>query len=148
MVFNHVIDYDKLSKIGFKIQKEMFPDKILTDIKFRHPMGGNKTKSGVITKKRFDNIYRINITTTRCDWVEDEINGTHIHRKTKKKIRRHDIGILNEPFEIVETLAHELAHLVHWNHDILHKKLTKEIFNKLMQKEKEFMLKLKIKCEV
>lgn len=148
MVFNHVIDYDKLVEIGFEIQKEMFTDKILTDIKFRHPMGGNKTKAGVIAKKRFDNIYRITITTTKCDWIEDEIKGTHIDNKTKKLIRRHDIGVLCEPDEIVETLAHELAHLKFWKHDYSHKKLTKEIFNKIKQKENEYILNLKIECEV
>lgn len=122
-------EYIKLGKLAYKliIQENLPRPK---SIVFRRRGRGTKRQLGSLVKYHKDNSFKIIIQLLKRKYVVDP-NGKY-YMKGNKSVR-YSLGEgVNLPFEeIVETLAHEIAHLKHWNHTESHKIYTKYLDKKL-----------------
>jgi len=76
--------------------------------------------------------YRIIITTTKAKFFNDP-EGRYTDLKTGEKCRKATIGEQIDDEEILDTCAHEIAHLKYWNHIPEHKSYTKHILGRLKE---------------
>lgn len=103
-------------------------------IRFKKTVGGTRRKSGDCIK--LNNVdgydYAINIHTTTARFFED-INGRFKDNKGGRW-RKAAVGKLRCLNEIIDTLAHEIAHLKFWAHNVQHTGYTVRIFTLLKNK--------------
>lgn len=122
----------ELIDLAYKIIGE---EKLPVPIKFhiRSPVRGTKTKTGSCYRKtRGDPNYKIFIYTRVADFYEDP-NGTYTDNKTKKKLRRADVGKDRSIKGIMKCIAHEIAHLKFWNHNIEHTNYMEHILSQMIK---------------
>lgn len=120
-----------LSECGQKvIQDENLP--MPSKIIFR--IGGYNKRNGTLYRTKtqlndsgFD--YKIILYMAKAEFIPDP-NGQFID-KDGNKLRKGVCGKLRSFSEIVETLAHEIAHLKYLRHGAEHKHYTDIIYNKI-----------------
>lgn len=126
----NVEEYKKLGLMAYKLIKDehlIVPKKIT----FRKRGKGTKKQLGSLIHYHKDDTYKIIIQLFKRKYVVDP-NGKFYMGKDNSV--RYSIGEGAElPYEaIVETLAHEIAHLKHWNHTEAHKIYTKYLEKQLL----------------
>ncbi len=129
------MEYDKLIKIGFEIiEEEDLPKP--HEIKFRHSLYGTKKRIGtcISNSNRITGEikYKIIVHTTKPNFVRDD-NGKYRMKKDGLMYRRA-VGIFRSFDEMKLTLAHEIAHLKFWNHNVEHLSYTNYILEKINKK--------------
>jgi len=134
------LDYEKLKEVALEIiEKEKLPTPI---IKFRHPIDGVKQRRGVCicNKNRLTNErknFKLIISTIKAEFAENP-KGKYIN-KDKIRVSR-TLGKQIDDDEIINTLAHEIAHMkYHWHRDD-HKNYTEELNRKLLNRKNEFTI--------
>jgi len=128
--FSPVSEFKRLSAYKL-IEEENLPKP--TKIQFRSPLSGVLRKSGTCIKTCYTNEYRILIYLTQKKWIQDDA-GTFTFKSSNIRYRKGIIG-KERPFsKVIETLAHEIAHLKFWNHNPEHKSYINYLFDKLNQK--------------
>jgi len=111
------------------ISEEQLP--VPTKISFRYSDMGTKTKKGSCCHRKFHDTYSIIINMVEPKYVPDP-NGPYLRESTGERLRRVTGRIYTEE-EVTKTMAHEIAHLKHWQHDIKHKCYTNHIMEKLYE---------------
>jgi hypothetical protein len=120
------MDESKLIRAGYKIiEQEGLPAP--KSIRFRYSRNGTRRKLGGCTKYKIDDSYRLNINTSKAVFIP---NKKGRYRDTKG-IRYARKSQLRTDEEIIDTLAHEIAHLKYWEHGPQHKSYTEAIKLKL-----------------
>ena len=121
--------YRVLKNVAFEVvEKEKLPKP--GDIRFPCSLNGTMKRNGTCIKSGRDDTFRIIIHTVRARFVPDP-NGKY-RKKNGERFRRI-MGIEREFPDVVETVAHELAHLKYWNHDSQHKAYTLHLYEKLKE---------------
>jgi len=117
--------YDKLKELGYEvIREEGLP--VPTDIKFKFYLNGTH-QEGTCFRKSCENTnsFRILINTIRPKYVFDK----------EKRTRMRRVMGTERPFkQIIDTTAHEIAHLKFWDHGPQHTSYTNYLFDKLKEK--------------
>lgn len=122
--------YERLKTIAQEIvSEENLPR--LKSVKFRNNVSGC-IRRGLCTNVLRKDVYKIHINLFKSEYIED-VEGEW-KDKTGKRWTKLYTGILREPEKIVETLAHEIAHLKHWDHSKQHKLYTDKILLLINQK--------------
>ena len=118
------------------IKDESLPE--VSKIKFLNSLSGTKKLEGNINKRQSstETIYTIRIHTTTARFYND-CNGKFLNTSTGKRTNRAFIGTKKSFVMIVETLAHEIAHLKFWKHNVQHKSYTIYLNKCLVKKLKE-----------
>jgi len=132
------MDEYKLTQIAYKvIEEEELPRPEI--IKFSHPVYGTHRRKGSCIKKKSrgsDNfVYTIIVSTISAKFVpihSTYTGRTYIFRKTGERVRKVK-GDKRDNDEIIKTLAHEIAHLKIWRHNIIHKNYTQHILKKILE---------------
>lgn len=120
------MDESKYITAGYKVIEEEGLSKPKA-IVFTYCKNGTIRKLGGIWKNRYNDEYKIKINTTKANFVLDK-NGRYMDKKGNKYRREPK---LRSDEEILDTLAHEIAHVKFWNHDAQHKSYTNHIKLKL-----------------
>ena len=131
-------------KLLAKAAREIIIDEELPridELKFRSPLNGVMGHSGVCKKRKTltkgYHQYTIILTTTMPKFVKTE-KGKHTHiSKDRKTYYRRVKGDWRPWKDLVNTMAHELAHLKFWDHTPSHKSYTNHLHKLLDIKIKE-----------
>ena len=128
--------FNKLRQIGFEVVKqENLP--MPADIKFIVSLDGTRRVVGVCTQKKIDSSFKIKIHTVEAKFVQD-YEGKYKDKTTGIRLRRVS-GDFRSEEDLVNTLAHEIAHLKFWKHGAQHISYTNHL---------EDIIKTKLAIEV
>lgn len=120
---------DVIREVAFEIIKEEelpAPDKIL----FKENLFGTK-KSGTLARYKSTDTYKITINLIKPRFVEDE-NGKY-HDRIGNRYRKA-VGEERSMHKVINTVAHEIAHLKFWNHGPSHMSYTNHLNNVIKEK--------------
>ena len=123
----------------------------LTQVMFRAPYKGMKRRLGTHLLRRKNlgsyniEIHRIILYLTKANFVLDEFG--FYHDKKGNKYSRLTRGKIIPFPELVETAAHEIAHIKYRDHSRKHKIYTQELFEKLKLELGELWQKKNISLE-
>lgn len=122
---------DELVEIAYEIIKiEKLPKPEY--IRFFTPVFGHLKRRGTIAKN--NDKFSIRIYTKTSSFFDDE-DGKFVNKKTGKKCTR-GVGRYLTHDEIVNTVAHEVAHLKFWQHNAQHKSYLTYIKQMIMDRVK------------
>ena len=125
---------NKLINLAYKIINDERLDKP-KKISIYSPLGGTRVRRGVcrkINQNQNQTDYEIKINSTKTVFYPDE-NGKYISLKLKCKVSKATIGKERDTKDIIETIAHEIAHLKYFDHSPEHKSYTKYLFNNMIK---------------
>lgn len=121
--------YHILKYVAFDVaEKEKLPKP--SDIRFPRSLNGTMKRHGTCIKNKTNNNFKIIIHTIKARFVLDP-NGKYRNKKGERF--RRVMGIEREFKEVVDTVAHELAHLKYWKHDAKHKSYSLFLCEKLKE---------------
>ena len=125
-------DFNMLRDIGYEVIKEEgLPHP--KDIYFRVSLNGTMKRRATCQKKA--GTYRIIIHTVSAKFVSD-LNGRYKDNKTGECFRRvagEDVSVS----KLVGHMAHEIAHLKFWKHNLEHHSYTNYLLSKIKAKANE-----------
>ena len=113
------------------IKEENLP--IPTNIRIRQSVIGTMKRNGVCTINHNTGDYTISIVDSKCRFYECP-NGKYIEKKTGRRMEKDLVGVERTFKELMETMAHEIAHLKFWKHNQEHKGYTIYLIKKLINK--------------
>jgi len=127
-----------MTKEEYKLLKDIAYEVIIeeqlsvpTEIKFKNPLNGANRRMGANIWNKLYNTYKISVTTTEAQFVEDD-NGTLINKQGKKYKKL--LGKERNFNDIKLTLAHEIAHIKYRKHNKEHKNYTQQIIKLINNK--------------
>ena len=98
------------------------------NIKVRCSIAGTRRRMGVCHINHTTGEYKISIPDSKSRFYESP-TGRYTNTITGKKMEKDLVGIERTFKELLETMAHEIAHLKFWKHNQEHKGYTNYILD-------------------